>query len=153
MTSTVTAAAGILSALFIFACSSTAVPTRTSHTAHNLLENGTFEEGMEPWYSLDKPNWSSFSIEEELLDHGRKNHFARTSAVTETPYRKLRISGAVQELTRTSHTQSTAPAHIPMTTASDSIAHPRCSYGYTSGVLRRLPCIHGHLHRFVKIEW
>ena len=54
-----------------------------------------------------------------------------------------------KNLTRTSHTQSNTMEDMPVPTASNSISHPHCSSGYTSGVFTRFPCIHQHLHHFV----
>jgi hypothetical protein len=66
----------------------------------NLLVNGSFEEGREPWYDFkrpEKPYWGSFEVSDARAFHGRHSLLLRLdSADFPTP---IGIAGAVQDLT------------------------------------------------------
>lgn len=43
--------------------------TGCTHT--NLLRNGSFEQGIEPWFFLQSQNWSGFSVSDRYAIEGR----------------------------------------------------------------------------------
>jgi hypothetical protein len=73
--------------------------------SENLLRNGSFEEGREPWFDLtapSKPYWSTFSISDEHSSQGR--YSARLAIDSQSFRTSVGISGAIQDLT---------PEHLP----------------------------------------
>jgi hypothetical protein len=70
--------------------------------ADNLLRNGDFESGKEPWFSLDNPHWGRFTVGSESSPSGKTNHFARVVAEVVSPPQRIRVFGAVQEVPATS---------------------------------------------------
>jgi hypothetical protein len=70
-----------------------------SSESPNLLENGSFERGREPWYDLrrpDKPYWGSFEISDARAFEGQRSlRLDLDSADFPTP---VGIAGAIQDV-------------------------------------------------------
>jgi hypothetical protein len=65
----------------------------------NLLANGSFEQGREPWYDFkrpEKPYWGSFEISDARALHGQHSLLLRLDSA-DFPT-SIGIAGAVQEL-------------------------------------------------------
>jgi hypothetical protein len=65
-------------------------------TPGNLLVNGSFENGREPWFALVTEHWGGFSVTERYAVEGR--HSAHLALRAGTPVQGTNIVGLVQEL-------------------------------------------------------
>lgn len=74
------------------------LPKSNLACADDLLTNSSFEEGREPWFSLDqadKPYWNKFIISEKVVHNGKRSAYLKLRSSNYD--HKLRIVGAVQE--------------------------------------------------------
>lgn len=62
----------------------------------NLLENGSFEHGREPWFSLVTPNWEGFEITDRFAAGGR--YSAHLALRSQRSARSTKIAGLIQEV-------------------------------------------------------
>lgn len=62
----------------------------------NLLQNGSFEQGVEPWFSLDSESWAGFSITDRYAHDGRFSAYLALRASKEDHGAK--VFGLIQEL-------------------------------------------------------
>lgn len=62
----------------------------------NLLQNGSFEQGVEPWFSLDSENWTGFSITDRYAVDGRFSAYLALRAGREDYGAK--VFGLIQEV-------------------------------------------------------
>lgn len=62
----------------------------------NLLRNGSFEHGVEPWFSLESENWAGFSRSERYAVDGRFSAYLALRASREDHGAK--VFGMIQEL-------------------------------------------------------
>lgn len=86
--------------LLLLGCTDSAAPVEHVERAENLLINGSFEAGPEPWFDLHrptKPYWSTFSISDEHTSRGR--YSARLAIDSRKFHTSVGISGAIQDLT------------------------------------------------------
>jgi len=75
----------------------------------NLLENGSFEEGREPWFALNSPKrpyWMDFEVTEERALSGSRSALFRVHSQGEI-HRGARIWGVIYDLE-----PDTIPRHI-----------------------------------------
>lgn len=62
----------------------------------NLLQNGSFEQGVEPWFSLESENWAGFSLSDRYAVDGRFSaHLALRADKTD---HRAKVFGMIQEL-------------------------------------------------------
>lgn len=62
----------------------------------NLLRNGSFEQGVEPWFALDSANWAGFSLSDRYAVAGRFSAYLALRATPEDHGAK--VFGVIQEL-------------------------------------------------------
>ncbi len=62
----------------------------------NLLHNGSFEQGVEPWFSLESENWAGFSLSDRYAIDGRFSAYLALRA--DANDQSARVFGLIQEL-------------------------------------------------------
>ncbi len=62
----------------------------------NLLRNGSFEQGAEPWFSLESEHWAGFSLSDRYAVDGRFSAYLALRANPEDHGAK--VFGLIQEL-------------------------------------------------------
>lgn len=62
----------------------------------NFLQNGSFEQGVEPWFSLESENWAGFSLSDRYAVDGRFSAYLALRAGREDHGAK--VFGLIQEL-------------------------------------------------------
>ncbi len=62
----------------------------------NLLRNGSFEQGVEPWFSLETENWAGFSITDRYAVDGRFSAYLALRA--DKNDHGAKVFGLIQEL-------------------------------------------------------
>lgn len=62
----------------------------------NLLQNGSFEQGVEPWFALESENWAGFSITDRYAIDGRFSAYLALRAGKQDQGAK--VFGLIQEL-------------------------------------------------------
>lgn len=65
-------------------------------TQPNLLQNGSFEQGIEPWFSLESESWAGFSITDRYAFDGRFSAYLALRA--DRHDHGAKVFGLIQEL-------------------------------------------------------
>lgn len=81
------------------ALASLAVASPMGDSGSNLLANGSFSSGADPWYSLERegnPYWRPFSVEADPL--GAEGQAARLDLTSDPAHRRIGIWGVIQDL-------------------------------------------------------